>query len=230
MDQRPNLADYIFLPEKGIYVAKRARPFGCDFATAVECAQEDGGKILTLPEVIDFINLMQSRKNVYDGNGKRLSRKEKEDVDAVLTRSTIPWRYERFDARFEKIGNVFVIHYNHRFANGKVRPLNTEPLEDCLMQSRSIRLEGWLKNHTGQGLPRKDTPCHDHPHAYYLAYNPPRDESIAIFSAYSDWKGILSFSGRTQADRDIDVRLALDEELVKSLRVEAARKTFILSF
>jgi len=66
-----------------------------------------------------------------------------------------PWRAEWLDADFKVINEILHINYNHRTVNAELKPQNSEPLENCLMENKTpgIDLEAWLKNANRQGLP-----------------------------------------------------------------------------
>lgn len=184
-------SDYVLIPDRGIYVAKETSLCGIGFIATHRDAQEMNGRMPTIPEGVEFRRLMLSEREVYDGNGKIISSAEKK---MIYEENTVagglwrewPWR-EWLDARFEQIGDVMVVHYNHRFIKDKLKALNTEPLEDCLMEDRlpGLSLEGYLQNQTWQGLPKKDVGSGS------MRYSHPRYGAVAVFGVDSVCGAVL---------------------------------------
>jgi len=145
----PSLDGYIYVPNIKLYVSKERTLNMKNWYEAHEELHKQGLQMLTIPEFIEFIKYLKQNPN--QENDKVL--------DEVLTVRK-PWRFEWLDANFKVINKKLHINYNHRTINGELKPLNSEPLEDCLMEDNvlGIDLEYWLNNPTKQGLPGKDTP------------------------------------------------------------------------
>ena len=169
----PNLTSYIYVPPIDLYVAKGKTLHGKNWYEAHKELHKQGLQMLTIPEFIEFIKYL-----------KRNPTKDSEKIlDEILT-ARKPWRGEWLDADFKFIDDKLHINYNYRTINGELKPLNSEPLEDCLMENKEpgIDLEYWLNNPTKQGLPRKDTPGGK---LYYWC--PVKDnDSVGGFYANSD--------------------------------------------
>ena len=164
----PNLNGFVYVPSIKLYVAKERTLNGKNWYGAHEELHKQGLQMLTIPEFIGFIKYL---KKEYQ------NRKEaKQILDEILTVRN-PWRAEWLDASFKVINEKLHINYNHRTINGELKPGNSEPLEDCLMENKTpgIDLDYWLNNPTKQGLPRKDTPKGK------IWYWNPEDKNVAWF-------------------------------------------------
>jgi len=151
-----NLEDYIYIPSIDLYVAKERTLNGKNWYEAHEELHKQGLQMLTIPEFIKFIKYLKRgiRHPRYQ------NRKDSERIlDEILTVRN-PLRGEWLDANFKVINKKLHINYNHRTINGELKPGKSEPLENCLMEDRTlgIDLDYWLNHPTKHGLPRKDTP------------------------------------------------------------------------
>src|SRR3989344_7135661 len=140
--------------------------------------QSKSNFMLTIRQFTDLINLLKSGK-VYNGLGKEISQRRIDSIlDDILTRREF-LRAEWNDVKFERVNGVLHINYNHRHVNGQLKPQNSEPLEECLMQDRRISLDHWLNNANSQGLPVPNT---NDGNLYYWY---PRDGCVARFGSSS---------------------------------------------
>jgi len=176
-----NKADYIFIPERNLYIAKQPSYHEKNWHETHEALHKDGKRMPTIREFVDFLNILKSG-NAINGLEQKLPEDEAISIYKNITEVRDPWRSEWLDARFEKVNGVFHINYNHRIVDEELKAQNSEPLEDCLMQDKrpGIDLEYWLKNATPQGLPPKNNPDGK------LYYWQPRDGAVARFDANSD--------------------------------------------
>jgi len=147
----PTLGGFVYIPSIKLYVAKEKTLHGKDWYQTHKELHKQGLQMLTIPEFIEFIKYL---KNGYQ------DRKEAEQILDEILPGRKPWRAEWLDANFKVINEKLHIDYNNRMINGKLKPLSSELLEDCLMEDKilGINLDYWLKNPTKHGLPRKDTP------------------------------------------------------------------------
>jgi len=152
----PNLEGYIHVPSIDLYVAKEKTLDGKNWYQAHEELHKQGLQMLTIPEFIEFIKYL--KKEIR--HPRYQDRKEAEQILDEILPGRKPWRAEWLDANFKVINEKLHIDYNNRMINGKLKPLSSELLEDCLMEDKilGINLDYWLKNPTKHGLPRKDTP------------------------------------------------------------------------
>ena len=197
-----NLDDYIYVPPIDLYVAKEKTLHGKNWYEAHEELHKQGLQMLTIPEFIKFIKYL--KRGIY--HPRYQNRKDSERIlDEILTgRKSL--RVEWLDANFKVINKKLHINYNHRTINGKLKPGNSEPLEDCLMEDKSpgIDLDYWFKNPTKQGLPGKNT--HDG-ELYYKC--PMKDnKSVAEFGSGSSWTFLSCDSEPGFSDSSTGVRAA----------------------
>ena len=146
--ETPELKGYVYIPSINLYVAKEKILHEKNWYDTHQELHKQGLQMLTIPQFILFINYLKSSP----------SNQEYQNIlDEILTVRN-PWRSEWLDADFKVINDKLNINYNHRTINGKLKPQNSEPLEECLMQNKTpgIDLDSWLRNPTKQGLPRKD--------------------------------------------------------------------------
>src|SRR3989344_5409991 len=120
---------------------------GKDWYDSHKQLQSKDNFMLTIRQFVDFINLLKSGK-VYNGLGKEISQRRIDSIlDDVLAQRG-PCRAEWLDTKFKLVNDVLHINYNHRHVNGQLRPQNSKPLEECLMQDKlpGISLDHWLSN------------------------------------------------------------------------------------
>ena len=198
----PSLDGYIYVPSIDLYVAKERTLYEKNWYEAHKDLHKQGLQMLTIPEFIEFIKYLKSG---YQKRG------EAEQIwDEILTVRD-PWRSEWLDADFKVINEKLHINYNHRTINGELKPGNSEPLEDCLMENKApgIDLEDWLNNPTKQGLPRKDTP--DGKLFYWCLMKDNR--SVVRFIAYSNEASLNCSRDPEHSNFFIGVRAAKTREL-----------------
>jgi len=146
----PCLDGYIYIPSTKLYVAKERTLNGKSWYEAHRQLHNQGLQMLTIPEFIEFIKYL---KEGYQ------DRKEAKQILGEILKVREPTRGEWLDANFKVINDRLCINYNHRTINGELKPFNSEPLEDCLMENKlpGIDLDYWFNNPTKQGLPKKNT-------------------------------------------------------------------------
>ena len=169
---------------------------------AHEALNKEDSFMLTIRQYADFLDLL---KNGGVNNGKS-DLVDKDVIDKILTVKS-PWRSEWLDAKFSKKGGLikkdqWYITY-HNIDNAKISEV-TEELEDCLIEDKTpgINLDSWLSNSTKHGLPDKKTSVGD------LYYWGPGDNTVAGFSAGSDWAGLYCGRSPDYSDRALGVRRA----------------------
>lgn len=163
-----NLADYFYLPRRNLYIAKRPVVQGINWYEAHEEVHKRGARMITLRE---FMELVADSEKLRDGLGNTLAKAEINNIFDLW------WGDEWIDAEFEPVDGNLYIKYNHRIINDKLKPLNSEPLEDCVMEDCRIDADH-IEGTNMQGMPiiKKNT----HNGAPYIA--PRRDKkSVAGF-------------------------------------------------
>ncbi|MBI2003887.1 hypothetical protein HYS72_00280 [Candidatus Pacearchaeota archaeon] len=172
--QEFNKDDLIYVPSIDIYVDKERTHLGKKWFEAHKLLQEQGNRMLIIPEFIEFLKYTQeNHKDIYN----------------EITEVRNPWRSEWLDADFKVKNKKLYINYNHKLdLNGNLIPKNSEILnKNTLMEDKmpGISLENWLKNPTKQGLPNKNIKSGD------LSYWYPRsnNNSVAWFYANVGWAG-----------------------------------------
>ena len=155
-----------------------------------EALQQEEQFMLPIREFVDFINLLKSGR-AFDGNGRTINTKTLTQILNEIIEVRNPWRSEMLGNKFKDVNGVLHIEHNHRFVNGQLQSLNTEPLEQYLMQDKTpgISLDHWLSNANSQGLPIPNTNNGD------LYYWHPRDNSVARFGSDSGWAGLNCVGG-----------------------------------
>ena len=186
--------DYVYMPQHKLYVAKRRSHLGENWSQAHKALHQEDARMLTLIEFSDFLKLLKAGNDEFKA------------IYGDITEVRNPYRAEWLDADFKTAGNKLKINYNHRTINGKLKPKNSELLEDCLMENKTpgISLDYWLSNPTSQGLPRADIGDGS---LYYWA--PMRDDkSVARFDADSGRAGLGCNGDPADSDSGLGVRAA----------------------
>jgi len=203
-----NLEDYIYIPSIDLYVAKERTLNGKNWYETHEELHKQGLQMLTIPEFIKFIKYLKRgiRHPRYQ------NRKDSERIlDEILTVRN-PLRGEWLDANFQIINEKLYINYNHRTINGELKPLNSEPLKNCLMQNKfydtkGIDLDHWLKHPTKQGLPQRKTQNGE------MGYWYPKENCVAGFIADSGVAGLSCRWGPSSQHSSLGVHAAKTTEL-----------------
>ena len=181
-----DLKSWILLPESSQYsypdtlVSRTVQHKGMNWTQAHEALAASGNYMLGLRQFVDFLADLQAG-NLYDGAGKHLSKAESLHIFNQITEVRDPWRAEWLDADFKLVNGVLRMNYGHRIKAGKLVPLHSEPLDACLMKTRTpgISLEDWLSMATRQGMPPEDV----QPGELYYWKPLPDNNSVAGFSA-----------------------------------------------
>jgi len=143
-----------------------------------------GNSTLNPRQFIDFKELLKKGlkgTEVYDGKGAVIDSKILKMVHDEIFTVRDPFRGEWLDANFEVIDvidNIFHINYDHKIANGVLKPQKSEPLENCLMEEKYVDLSSANR----QGLPTRKSSIFSRKIKYYH----PQNQSIAKFYAHSD--------------------------------------------
>ena len=206
--QGVNLTDYVFMPEHNLYIAKNRSHQNNNWYDSHKAAHQEGARMLTIREFVDFLNLLRSG-NVPDGQNNRLQEREIEGIYKNIVEVRNPYRAEWLDADFKVKDGVLHTNYNHRTIDDELKPQNSELLEDCLMETKTpgIDLEYWLRNSTRQGLPPRNNPDGS------LYYWEPLDDnnSVAGFLAYSVRAYLGCDWGPSDSDAELGVRFAREK-------------------
>ena len=201
LEQKPpttppsNLDGYIYIPEINLHVAKQRTHKGLNWH---QTHQELHKQNLYMPTIPQFIAFIKYLKTDYPLKGATEKQEAEQILDDILTIKN-PWRAEWLDARFEKKNDQWFIHYNHRTTPQGLKPQNSEPLEQCLMQDQRIDLTDWLKNPTSQGLPKQRIKQGS------LYYWHPRADYVARFGANSVRANLDCYRSPDDADPSLGV-------------------------
>jgi len=180
-----------------------------------ECHKEllkQGYHMPTIPQFVDFLNLLKSGK-AFHANGKKADSKLLENIFNDITQVRDPWRAEWLDADFKYQGKgdkkIMNVNYCHELKGKDLVPKYTEQLADYLTEDRTpgIDLNEWLKNPNIQGLPKPNIKKGE---LYYFA--PPFDNnSVARFNANSGGADLGCGGGPTSTVSGLGVRIVLGE-------------------
>ncbi len=146
-----NLADYVFVPEHNLYVAKKRTHQGSNWYEAHQSLHQENARMMIIREFVDFLALLKTG-NALDGLEQRLSEDEVKGIYKDITEKKDPYRAEWLDADFKVVDGRLHINYNHRNVNEKLQPQNSEPLEGCVMENSYVDLIGSANT---QGLPTR---------------------------------------------------------------------------
>ncbi len=187
--QERSLDSYLILPESpkrgqeypDLLVSQNKSHFNKRWYKAHELLADENSLMLSPRQFFDFIDLLKSRRRVYDGNGTKIdSGRINAILDDILTVS-FPYRAEWLDAYFIKREGKLYIQSGHiKLADERLVPMSSEPLEECLMEDYYIG----LKSINRQGLPTKiakDESICDRSIYYFH----PREGMVARFWVYS---------------------------------------------
>lgn len=201
-----NLADYIFLPQHNLYVAKETSYHGNDWYQAHDALHNERARMLTIREFVDFLELLKSG-NVMDGLEQRLPENEVIAIYDNITEKRDPQREEWLDAGFKDINGVLHINYYHSNVNGQLQPQNSEPLETCVMEDGYVDLFSANR----QGLPTQKSRNED------FHYRHPRNECVAGFYVSSDsfWVGLGCYYGDPEGSSSVlGVRATREKKII----------------
>ena len=168
------MPDYIHVPSINLYIAKQRTLQGKTWTDAHVELQSQNLRMPTIPEFIAFIKYL---KQGYP------NRTEADSIlDDILTVRS-PFRGGWLDADFKVINKILHMNYNHKVVNGILNPMNSEPLETCLMKDCNVDLASFNR----QGLPTKA----GNDFGYWF----PRldNNSVARFSASSDGANLYCY-------------------------------------
>ncbi len=149
---------------------------GWKWEEAIQFAFEKELYILTPREFVDFLDLLRSGNQVYDGSGRQISADRISEITNEIFGGGRIHSYELFDTRYRNIdGQIHAVSANG-YIDERVQGLDTKPLAPHLMGEKlQISLDYWLANATEDGLPPVETPCGD------LRYFAPADGCIPRF-------------------------------------------------
>ena len=199
-----NLADYVFVPEHNLYVAKKRTHQDSNWYKAHQSLHQENKRMLTIREFVDFLSLLKTG-NALDGLEQRLPEDEVKRIYNDIAEKRNPYRAEWLDADFKVVDERLHINYNHRNVNGNLQPQNSEPLEECVMENVYVDLMGSANK---QGLPTRKS---NNQEFYY--WKPLEDNnSVARFFACSGRVGLLCRRNPGDSNSALGVRAALDKD------------------
>ena len=174
-------------------VSKQKTHFDKNWTEQHNLLYQEQAQMLSIRQFVDFLSLLKSGK-AFDGRGNKIDSNELESILEDIIAVKKPFRAEYLDADFKVINKVLHINYEHTLKNGILTPKYSEPLADCLMESKIINFNDWLANANYQGLPVKNV---ESGKLYY--YKPGEDDnSVAWFDADSGRAGLSC--GRNPSD------------------------------
>jgi len=187
-----------------LYIAKLKTNFGLEKYDAHKSLYEtDSDLFMTVPRMLmDLISDLKSGKQLYAGNGKKINSKGSEQILDEIVGLRNPLRGEWLDAEFKVVNNKLHINYNHRFVNGQLKPQNSEPLEDCLMEDCYID----ILSANRQGLPARRS------NSKGVYYRYPRNGALAGFVAGSGGADLICYRDPRGSCSWLGVRVAKNKE------------------
>lgn len=198
-----DLSKYVLMPQHGLYVAKHLSHHGKNWYDAHISLQQDGARMLTIREYIDFLTLLKSDRiivDLFNGLEQRITAEERERIYKNITEKKDPWRSEWLDADFKVVNETLHINYGHHMVNGSLQPTASEPLEKCLMEDGYIDLFSANRH----GLPTRKNKKQEF---YY--FKPLTDNnSVAGFGANSDWAYLNCYGNPQVSNPALGVRAA----------------------
>jgi len=185
-----NQSDYIQLPS-GLYIARQRTLTSLYWHQTHQELHQQNLTMPTIPQFIEFLTYLRDNPS-----------QENTQIYNDITEKRNPWRAEWLDARFEDVSGKLHANYNHRTQqDGKLQPLNTEQLEDCLMQ------DCWadIFNPNNQGLPtsKSGNKYKQGENAYFWH---PRADRVARFGAGSGGASLNCDRGPQGAGTSLGVR------------------------
>ncbi len=152
---------------------------GWKWEEAIQFASEKEFYILTPREFVDFLNLLKSGNQVYDGSGRQISADRISEITDEIFGGGRIHSYELFNTRYKNIdGQIHAVSANG-YIDERVQGLDAKSLapyrSGISPLGAQISLDYWLKNATEDGLPPVETPCGD------LRYFAPADGCIPRF-------------------------------------------------
>lgn len=187
--------DYIFMPQRKLYVAKQRSHLDKTWYQAHQALQDEDARMLTIREFVDFLNILR--------NGNDEFKKIYSDITEVRD----PYRAEWLDAKFSSRGilnKTYSITYHKINSNGNLEEVTEPLLDNYIANDKKVDLGDWLQKATIQGLPSLNT------NEGSLYYWSPVNGRVARFGADSD--GALLNCGGNPGDSN------------SSLGVRAARR------
>ena len=162
-------SDYLLMPGKNInlLVAKWIPDSHYDrtFTEAHVKAQEEGGRLLTLPEFAatlkNVVDGARARSDVVNGNGKLVHPTELDEILDEMAGIREEWRGEYIDAAITgkrlppRLGGTkMYMASGHEVRDGVLVPRVVEEIRTGLLDDKRISFDHWIRNPTRQGFPR----------------------------------------------------------------------------
>ena len=209
-----NEKDFIYVPSLELYVAKEKTHFRKNWFESHKLLQEQGNRMLIIPEFIEFLKYLKSQSN----------NQEYQNIYKNITGGKNYWKAEWLDADFKinpkldffrEDNNILrlLIRYNHILdSNRNLIPKNLKYLDlNTLMKDKTpgINLEDFLNySHTTQGLPTKEVKSGNN---YY--WYPRRDNnSVARFSSVNDKASLVCNGNPSYANSNLGVRAVKEKK------------------
>jgi len=176
-------SDFIYVPSINLYVAKDKKFFRKNWFEAHKRLQEDGQKMLTIPEFAEFLKYIKNTEN--DENLDLFYDIFSSGDDHYY------WRGEWLDAKFELKDKKLYIHSNHVIdKKGDLIPKSSEVIDSKTLMNKNssedsdIFLEDWFKYQTSQGLPSKEARLRRDNSRWNISYDLTNREDglVAMFS------------------------------------------------
>lgn len=184
----PNLDGFEYVPSIGLYVSKQKELHNKDWNQIKAELHGRNDRMQTIYEFTEFIKHLRTKNT-----------DEARDVLDEIYKVEGDWRSEWLDARFEKRGKLWKMHY-HVFGDSGIEE-RTQDLTGVLMKDKTpgIDLDSWLEDNY-YGLPKSSIKNEK------LRYWHPRDRSVAGFDAGSGGAFLVCDGGPDGRDASLGVR------------------------
>ena len=178
-------SNYICIPEEDIAIGEKKQLILTDFPFIFNLNWVDFHKVLSeykraVPSSVDRLNLhilLSSDKPVYDGNKNEISPNKLKEIKRVALTDCLEYTSTRFSS--EK--NRLIVNHNYIIdENGELKPLYSEPLENCVMKDE-VFVE--LSSFNSQGFPTKKSKVQKYIEGKNIMYFFPVDGKIVRLGA-----------------------------------------------
>jgi len=133
-----------------------------------------------MPHFLNVVNAHNGNGVLLDGNNVQVPADEVKDIYKYLTSGHKGGAWTHLDAKFEKDGDNWFLHTNHRFANRSLTGQKSN-LERCVMEDKFCDLKFNV-----QGLAVKKSRTQKYKQGKNLMFWKPVDGKVAGFYANSD--------------------------------------------
>jgi len=178
-----NLPDYVKLKDTNLVIAREQSFNDMYFSTARAQALQEGTPMASpaifLPYRNEVMKAAHGDATLYDGKGRRITRKDAEKLAHLLTKDCVVW----LDAQFHDSKEGMQIAYS------RIKDASTiEEVTEALQLKKNIhggRLVDMVFNE--QGMPVRNSRKQEFDAKNNIYFYFPSDGSVARFSAVANW-------------------------------------------